>query len=260
MEQRRRTLASTNHIRKTVDSMRSRLLNKAGLTPIAKLKPGSDNEIMSTTAVVDFPKMLQPTDGGLFPLTSKDLAAACHNETEIQLRSFKINARFDVRVENHRWTDKLFTSSLDSTVDELTEDVATYLRLIQDVPLQQDEDLLIISLVPRETYTSAPRGSDKPDSVDIREQCDNYVLSMRNNVTDKDIDTAILINIDDLAKLNNVPFPEESAFEIAKTARMRFRTQSLAYTIANLKEKRLGSKKKLFPIQPDGATKVSFYS
>ena len=104
-----------------------------------KLKPGSDNEVMSTSAVVDFPKMIQPTEGGLFPLTSKDLGAACHNETEIQLESFKVDLRFDVNVERHRWTEKLFTTSLDATVDELVEDVAIYLRLLQDVPLKTDD-------------------------------------------------------------------------------------------------------------------------
>ena len=265
MEQQRRTLGSSNHIRKTVDSMRTRLLNKTGLTPLPKLRPGSDSEVMSTTAVVDFPKLIQPTEGGLFPLTSKDLAASCHNETEIQLQSYKFDARFDVNVERHRWTEKLFTTSLDSTIDELTEDVAIFLRLLQDVPLKNDEDLLVVSLVPKGTYLSAPRGSVSTDSVDIREKSEepefmgeNYVLAMRNNVTDKDIENAVMVNVDDLAKLNGVPFPDDTAFQLARTARARFRTQILAHTVANLKQKRLGCNKKLLQIQPDGATKVKF--
>ena len=246
--------------------MRSRLLNKTGLTPLPKFKPGSDTEVMSTSAVVDFPRMIQPSEGGLFPLASKDLAASCHNETEAQIKSFKVDVRFDAHVDRHRWTEKLFTSSLDSTVDELMEDAAIFLKLLQDSPLKSDEDLLVVSLVPRGTYISAPRGSVSSDSVDIREKTEepefmseNYVLAMRNNVTDTDIENAIMINLDDLAKLNKVPFPDDKAFELARTGRARFRTQILAYTVANLKQKRLGCPKKLFPIQPDGATKVKYF-
>ena len=84
----------------------------------------------------------------------------------------------------------------------------------------------------------------------------NYPLSVRNNVTDRDIESAILANVDDLASLNEVPFPDNQA-KMAKEVRSRFRSATVAHAVANMREAKIGLEKQLFKVQPVENTKVS---
>ena len=261
-EQQRRTLAAANHIRKTLISTRSRLLNAVTKTPIPRfmeeVKPGR----AATSAVIDYPKNGQPTDGQLFPLSSKDLAASVSNETAFQLNSLMVTVRIDVLGDRKRSIEKEFLSAKDITIGEMTEDVASYLKLVQDRPLGNDEDFLMISMATKNSYTAVPRDRN----VELNEQecgparefmAKNFPLAVRNNVTDRDIESAILANVDDLAGLNKVSFPDNQA-KMAKEVRSRFRAATVAHAVANMKEAQVGAEKQLFKTQPAENTKVIF--
>ena len=254
-------LSASNHIRKTLMSTRSKLLNAATVTPIPRFAEGISPGRAATSAVIDYPRHGQPTDGQLFPLSSKDLAASVSNETAFQMGSIMVTMRFDVLGDRERSVEKDFLSSNDITVGEITEDAAAFLRLIQDKPLGQDEDFLVISMATKNSYHAVPRDRN----VDSEAEKDGprrdfmaktFPLAVRNNVTDRDIESAILANVDDLAKLNNVPFPDNQA-SIAKEVRSRFRAATVAHAIANMKEAKLGKEKQLFQVQPTESTKVS---
>ena len=262
LEQRRRTLAAANHIRKTLISMRSKLLNSVTLTSIPRYLEGVEPGQAATSCVIDYPKNSLPTDGQLFPLSSKDLAASVNNETAVQLESLLVTSRFDIHGDRARSMEKDILSTKDITVGELIEDMASYLRLLQDRPLGAEEDFMVVSMAPRDSYCSVPR--DRVSSLDIRERtgpekkfmAKNFVLGVRNNVSDRDIEMAVLANVDGLAKLNNVPFPDDQV-SMAKSIRSRFRAATVAHAVANLREAELGTEKQLFKVQPLEDMKVS---
>ena len=259
-EQRRRVLSAANHLRKTLISTRSRLLNALTLTPIPRFMEGVQPGKASTSCVIDYPRHGQPTDGQLFPLSSKDLAASVSNETAFQLGSLMVSLRIDVHGERARSVEKDLLTSKDITVGEITEDVASFLRLMQDRPLGQNEDFLMVSMATKNSYLAVPRDRNDGESFDTdspkREfSAKNYPLAVRNNVTDRDIESAVLANVDELAKLNNVPFPDNQA-KMAKEVRSRFRSASVAHAVANMKSAKLGAEKELFRVQPSENTKL----
>ena len=259
-EQKRRVLSAANHIRKTLISTRSRLLNAVTLTPIPRFAVGVHPGQAATSCVIDYPRHAQPTDGQLFPLSSKDLAASIANETAFQLDSIRITYRIDILGNRSRSIEKDFLSSKDITIGEATEDVAGFLRLIQDKPLAHDEDLLVLSMATKNTYQAVPKDRKEqktgPERPSREFTAKNYPISVRNNVTDQDVETEIMKNVDQLAKMNNVLPPDNQAFNVIE-ARSRFRAASVIYAVANMRAAKIGEDKELFKAQPSENTKVS---
>ena len=240
------------------------MLNRTTATPIPKLRAGKEPGEASTSAILDFPANPQPTDGAYFPMTSRDLAPSIHNETEVQIGTLKVKARIDVLGDHARSTEKLIVQSKDITIDEVAEDLAIAARMFQDEPLRPEENLMLISMAPRDSYLSVPRDRENVKNRELTQDerlpmfyGENYMLALKSNVSDRDIETNVLSNIDDLCKINNSSFPESEAFEIAKTARRRFNTNILAHTAANMKQAGLGTPKRMFDKQPLGSEKVT---
>ena len=265
MDQKRRTLGASNHIRKTCVGTRSKVLNRTTLTPVPRLANVKENAVSSTMAVLDFPKSVKPSEGGLFPLSTKDLGATIANETEVQLNSLKLLVRFDIHGQRREATEKNFIASRDITIKELMDDLAIFTRLVQDKPLRPEEDLMVFSIGTKCSYMTIPRDRTS----DIRElsaidklpkfEFSNFLLGMKSNVTDGDIESSVLAIVDDLCQVNKgMNFPDSDAARTAFAARKRFRTAILSNLVANLKQKKLGSEKKFFKIQPENETKVSF--
>ena len=264
IEQRRRTLGCSNHIRKTVASLRSLLLNSTTMTPIPRFKAGSDPGEATTSAVLDFPKNPLPSEGAYFPMNTQSMAASIHNETECQLGTLKTVMRFDVLGQNARSTEKQWVQTKNITVDELIEDAAVSLRMMQDMPLLPEENLMLVSIAPRDSYLSVPRDRNEIKMTILKDEEklhqfyeENFMLGYRSNVTHSDIKSEIMINMDPLCKLNKTTFPDGEVWEVARTARKRFDTNLLAHLSANMKAAKIGTPKRMFKKQPGGAEKVS---
>ena len=263
IEQRRRTLGHSNLIRKTVSSVRSLMLNRTSMTPVPRFRAGLEPGEASTSAVIDFPKDPKPSEGALFPMASQSMAASIHNETELQIKSLRSTVRIDVLGDRPRATERRMLHAKDITIDELVEDIAVNLRLTQDKPLLANEDLLLVSIAPRDSYLSVPRDrnnvkNEEQNQVEKMNQfyAENFMLALKSNVTDKDIESAVLVNIDDLCRLNKTSFPDKDAFDITKKARKRFNTNILAHMAANMKQQKIGTPKTMFKKQPEGDEKV----
>ena len=265
IEQRRRTLGHSNLIRKTVSSVRSLMLNRTAITPVPRFQAGLEPGESATSAVVDFPKDPKPVEGALFPMASQSMAASIHNETELQINALRSRVRIDVLGDRPRATERRMLHAKDITINELVEDIAVNLRLTQDKPLLANEDLLLVSMAPRDSYLSVPRDRNSVKNSEPTQEeklpqffAENFMLAMRSNVTNKDIESSILVNIDDLCRLNKADFPDKEIFNITKQARKRFNTNILAHLAANMKQQKVGTPKTMFKRQPDNDEKVSF--
>ena len=231
------------------------MLDRTTLTPIPRFSATKDPGAVATSAVVDFPSNPKPSEGRLFPMSTKDLGSSIHNETEAQIASVRVTVRFDIYGEHERAVEKSFNMSREVTLGQATEDVATFLRLVQDQPLLQDEDFLVVSMAPRGSYQSVLRDSNKDETeLTDREKMpkflgENALLAVRNNVSDKDIEKTVLQIVDDLSAMNRVPFPENTAFGIVKDARLRFRASILNHVKANMAAKKIGEPKSLLRMQ-----------